>query len=47
MYLKVCMWLDTQETPHRDGAGYFIHDDEHTIPRNDVLIQGDQKVLPI
>ncbi len=38
MYLKVCVWLDTQETPHRERASYFIHDDGHMIPRNDVLV---------
>ncbi len=38
MYLKVCAWLDTQETPHTGGAGYIIHNDGHMIPRNDVLI---------
>ncbi len=79
MYLKVYVWLDTQETHHRGwgclagriamhayqiglidtappcpgsplracvgtkggiggGVGYFIHDDGHIIPRNDVLI---------
>ncbi len=36
MYLKVCVWLNTQETPHRDGAGYFIHDDGHMIPTNSI-----------
>ncbi len=36
-YLKVCEWLDVQETPHR-GRGYFIHDDRHMIPWNDLLI---------
>ncbi len=38
VYLKVCVTLDGQETPHRGRASYFIHDDEHTIRRNDVLI---------
>ncbi len=38
MYLKVCVWLDTQETLTGGGGGYFIHDDGHRIPRNDVLM---------
>ncbi len=39
MYLKVCVWLDTQKTPLTEGkAGYFIHNDGYMIPRNDVLV---------
>ncbi len=39
MYPKICVWLDTQEVPYICGeAGYFVHDDECTIPGNDVLI---------
>ncbi len=36
MYLKVCVWLE--ETTHRGRVGYFIHDDGHMIPKNDVLV---------
>ncbi len=38
MYLKVCVWLDPQETSRSGGMGYFIHDNGHIISRNDVLI---------
>ncbi len=32
MYLRVCVWLDTNKTPHRNGVGYFIDKDGHMIP---------------
>ncbi len=38
MYLKLCVWLDTQETPNGRWASYFIHNAGYKIPRNDVLI---------
>ncbi len=35
----MCMFGDTQETPYgAEWAGYFIHNDRHIIPKNDVLI---------
>ncbi len=33
----ICVWLHSQEVTG-SGPGYFIHDDGHMIPRNDVLI---------
>ncbi len=32
------LWLDTQKTLIGGGTAYFIYDDGHIIPRNDLLI---------